>query len=126
MQRPSPTHAHELSMLPRYAKEMAHSHPSLPSNMRVQHGPTAVAWNFAFWKATASNHMHTANSLRHMAGAKAKKIEGANLALNTSKWKAAIGASNSKGKGPRPCRLAYRWVKGIEGWTASTGSEHLE
>ena len=55
-----------------------------------------------------------------MAGAKAKKIEAATLALNTSKWKVAIGASSCEGKGPMPCRLAHGWVKGIEGWTAST------
>ena len=82
-----------------------------------------VAWNFAFWKAMAFNQVHAANSLRGMAGVKAKKIEAATLAFNTSKWtskwKAAIGASSCEGKGPRPCRLAYRWVKGIEGWAAS-------
>lgn len=82
---PSPTRALELSMLPKYAAEMARIHHFLLCNMRDQHGPTEVAWNSAFWKAMASNHAHAANSLRHMAGAKAKRIAVATSALNTSK-----------------------------------------
>ena len=52
-------------------------------------------------KAMAANHAHAANSLRHMAGAKAKKIEAATLALNASMRKTAKMAK-----------------AGIEGWTS--------
>ena len=55
VQWPSTTRAHELSMLPKYARDMARVHLPLPSSMRNQHGPTVVAWNFAFWKAMAYN-----------------------------------------------------------------------
>ena len=87
MQRSSPKHARELVLFPEYASEMARMHLCLPSNMGSQHGPTMVGWNLAFWKATAFNQTHAANSLRHLAGAKAKKIEAAILALNSAKWK---------------------------------------
>ena len=51
--------------------------------------------------------------------AKAKKVEGATLKLNTTKWKQAIGASSVEGKAAMPNRLTYRWVKGLEGWPPS-------
>ena len=54
-----------------------------------------------------------------MAGAKARKIERATLALNTAKWKSAIGATSLDGRRAAPNGLTYRWVKGLTGWTPS-------
>ena len=49
-------------------------------------------------KAVATRQEHTARSLGAMAGAKAKKLEAATLALNTAKWKNAIGATSREGR----------------------------
>ena len=88
--------------VPKYAIEMARIHHSLPSNMRSQHGPIVVACNLAFGKAMAFNHAHAANSLRHMAKAKAKKIEVATLALNTVNGKLPLVPPDARARAPGP------------------------
>ena len=77
------------------ARSMFRAHLHLPSRTIRDVGPVMHSWATAFWRAVATAQANTAHSLRAMAGAKAKKIEGAALKLNMAKWKQVIGASSA-------------------------------
>ena len=50
---------------------------------------------------------------------KQKKLESEAKHKRMSEWREAIGATNNNSRRTSPTRLAYRWLKGITGWTKS-------
>ena len=102
------------------ARSMFTAHCCLPSRLKGENMPIVTCWTSIFWKAVATKQEHTARSLATMAGAKARKIETSTLALNTAKWKDAIGATSLEGRRATPNGLAYRTVKGLTSCTPSS------
>ena len=96
------------------------AHHSLAADAKQKVAPVVASWAHAFWTAVRTNQRHTADSLRHMAGAKANVVETAVMRLNMAKWKTCIGARSDEGRKAMPNRLSYRWAKGLGGWIPST------
>ncbi len=114
-------HSPEASTLPTQVGSLFTAHFKLGKTQRESEGCKVVKWARVFWNATHSGAASTASALRQLAGAKAKKIEAAIRRDRLANWRCCIGATASdKFWQPKPTKLAYRWVKGLEGWQHST------
>jgi hypothetical protein len=107
----------------------AHRAPhSLCQALRIKHGEEFRGWARSLSKAIDLCSEHFVKSLATVANVKAKRLQDLVARARSREWKVAVGASVSEGAidRPRPTRLAYRWVKGIAGWTSSPmGSDRL-
>jgi len=91
------------------------------------------AWCSLSDKALLESDFGKASTLLGTLGKKALKLEEKQSKEVQTKWKQALTQSSamkvkSRGHGGRLSRLAYRWVKGVAGWSRSTvgpaGDEH--
>ena len=91
-------------------------------------GPEALKdaldrWADDFRKADGARSAQWLRSLVGLADKKAVKLESEAKHKRTQEWRTAVGAVTIAGS-KTPTRLAYRWIKGLTGWSKSpTGSD---
>ena len=85
---------------------------------------TLLAWCGYLEQAVEHNNRARAAALANVVVVRAQKLEAAEATARAKAWRQALskqkpGASDS-GHGDRLSRLAFRWVKGVSGWTSGT------
>ena len=88
----------------------------LGRTIRHIHERALNSWACSFKLACAARSTQWVTSLATCARTKAAAIELATLKARKQAWSAAIGAG-SEPNSTGPTRLAYRWVRGLTGWT---------
>ena len=78
-----------------------------------------TTWTKQWLKATANNNTRAASHLTRQAAEKGKNLESKARAERMTRWRNAIGATSSTPHTKTPTRLAYRWLKGLTGWSKS-------
>ena len=77
------------------------------------------AWAASLAGAWRKSSARWAQALAILADTRAKELEATVATSKAAMWRAAVGDPNSKPAATRPAKLAYRWVKGLAGWTRS-------
>ena len=97
------------------------AHHALSKTARAEHAGTIANWTAALHHAIRIGATQMVASLVKVAKIKAGKIEAAAFTRSRIEWQVALGATASKpGDQVRPTKLAYRWLRGLEGWQPST------
>ena len=101
---------------------------SLSHTMRKEHGPSVERWAHSFRAAVGCNSLHWLRSLSRCADLQAQKLERITMRVRQHTWRAKIGAGPVQpGQSTGPTKAAYRWVRGLTGWTRSpVGAAELE
>ena len=76
-------------------------------------------WAEHYERARKSDNRKTILQLTNLADIKGKKMEEAQKLEKMNDWRIAIGATAATSGAMTPTRLAYRWLKGLTGWTRS-------
>ena len=70
-------------------------------------------------RSRSSESWQAIHSLVKLADIKAEKLEQQARTQRTKEWRVAVGGASSPSGTKTPTRLAFRWLKGLAGWTSS-------
>ena len=91
---------------------------SLCNSARPAVQPQVDAWSIALSHAINIRNFHWLDSLKMVADIKAAKLEASVASSRIKAWKVKIGALPAQEGGTKtPTKCAYRWVKGVAGWS---------
>ena len=92
----------------------------IPRATRAEHGDSFGSWSQGFMAAIRTGTTAWSESLSRLADKKAEKLERATAKHRSAHWRSLIGATTGTTQcSARPTSFAYRWVKGLAGWTPS-------
>ena len=91
----------------------------LPNGVPTQLKAKLSTWVERLERALKSGDKKSALSLVGAANILAKQLETDTKADRMKEWRNAIGATGDDGAARTPTRLAYRWLKGLTGWSKS-------
>ena len=86
-------------------------------------------WSEAFPRAVAGRHVRLLDSLAQAADNRASKLENATNKVRQAEFRNALSGNRSSFRGHgHPTRLAFRFVRGLQGWSQSPigSAEHEE
>ena len=99
---------------------------NLPNGIPPPLKEELTRWVLHYNRLTGHASQATRKNLAGLADKRAAKLESAARLEKMQSWRTAIGATADSQKTKAPSRLAYRWLKGLTGWSKSPlGPERL-
>ena len=107
-----------------HAKAIGQLGDSLPKSAPSTSKAELQTWAKHFSRAVDADTINWLSKLQQISDKEAKKLEAGTRNARLKEWRAMIGATTEGGKPKAPTRFAYRWLKGLGGWTRSPVSDN--